>query len=170
MADNDLDAYWESRKDAMYLFAAKVICNKYAGSARTIIDVGSNKTPTIEWHRNGATKLVSLDLHHPYEATGVESLKADFLAYCCEEKYDLVTCYQTLEHIDDATAFARKLLEIGSMVIASVPYKWREGFCKWHVHDPVNEEKMRVWFGKDPIFSYVATELDGIQRLICVYK
>jgi 2-polyprenyl-3-methyl-5-hydroxy-6-metoxy-1,4-benzoquinol methylase len=162
--------YWEQRKDSIYLHAAQLICRKFAASANSVIDVGSNGTPTLEWHRPTARTLVSLDLRRPYVAEGVVSLAGDFLKRRFDEKFDLATCFQVLEHVPNATAFAQKLLEVGSTVVVSVPYKWKAGTTKGHVHDPVDEDKMLGWFGKAPVYSYIAHELNGRIRLIHVYR
>ena len=58
-------------------------------------------------------------------------------------------CLQVLEHIPDPTAFARKLFECGQVVIVSVPYRWEAGACSEHIHDPVDERKLREWLGGD---------------------
>lgn len=164
------NTYWEQRKNSIYLFAAKSICRKYCDKPGSVIDVGSNGTPTLEWHKGSASRLVSLDLRRPYVASGIESVKCDFLDYGPEERFDLVTCFQVLEHVPDPTAFATKLLQIGKVVVVSVPYKWKKGACKYHIHDPVDETKMAAWFGRSPDFSYVARELKGTARLIDVYE
>jgi hypothetical protein len=163
-------AYWEKRKDSIYIFASKQICVRQCGQPASVIDVGSNGTPTLEWHRETATRLVSLDLRRPYVAVGVESLTCDFLEYEPETKFDLVTCFQVLEHVPDPVAFARKLIEIGETAVVSVPYKWKKGKCKYHLHDPVDESKMRKWFKRQPDFSYIAKELNSVSRLIHVYR
>lgn len=163
-------AYWQKRKDSIYLFAAKQICIRQCGEPKSVIDVGSNGTPTLEWHRQTATRLTSLDLRRPYVAEGVESLTCDFLHYFPESNFDLVTCFQVLEHVPDPVPFARRLTELGEIAVVSVPYKWKKGKCKYHVHDPVDEKKMRKWFERHPDFSYVARELNGVGRLIHVYK
>jgi hypothetical protein len=162
--------YWRERRNSIYLFAARQICRQQCGKTESVIDVGSNATPTLEWHRKTANRLVSLDLRRPYVADGVESIKSDFLEYEPESKYDLVTCFQVLEHVPDPEAFARKLTEIGRITVVSVPYKWAKGKCKYHIHDPVDERKMREWFGREPTFQYIATELNTVARLIHVYE
>lgn len=163
-------SYWQRRRSLIYLFAAKQICTNRCGKPESVIDVGSNGTPTLEWHRKTATHLVSVDLRKPYVAEGVESVKCDFLKYQPNAKFDLVTCFQVLEHVPYPEAFSRKILDIGKIAVVSVPYKWQKGKCKYHLHDPVDEGKMRNWFGRAPDFSYVATELNTVSRLIHVYK
>jgi hypothetical protein len=163
-------AYWQKRKDSIYLFAAKQICLRQCGEPTSVIDVGSNATPTLEWHRSTATHLVSLDLRRPYAAEGVESLTCDFLQYEPDTSFDLVTCFQVLEHVPDPVPFARRLIQIGRVAVVSVPYKWKRGRCRYHVHDPVDERKMRKWFGRKPDFAYIATELNSVSRLIHVYR
>lgn len=161
--------YWRKRKDAIYLFAARLICQRYCPKPESVIDVGSNRTPILEWHRETATRLVSLDLRRPYVAPGIESLSCDMLRYQADRDFDLVTCFQVLEHVPDPAAFARKLTELGRVTVVSVPYKWRAGKCKSHLHDPVDQAKMLEWFEYEPDFSYVARELNNVARLIHVY-
>lgn len=162
--------YWQKRKDSIYLFAARQICAQHCPEPRSVIDVGSNNTPTLEWHRDSATRLVSLDLRRPYIAPGVDAITSDLLTYEPDQPFDLVTCFQVVEHVPNAHPFAKKLVSLGRTLVVSVPYKWRKGKCKWHVHDPVDEEKMFGWFERPPDFQYVATELNRVRRLIQVYK
>jgi hypothetical protein len=162
--------YWGKRKSSIYLFAARQICARECGKPSSVIDVGSNATPTLEWHRKAGARLVSLDLRRPYVAEGVESVTCDFLQYDPECRFDLVTCFQVLEHVPEPAAFARKLIQIGEVAIVSVPYKWKKGSSRNHLHDPVDERKMKKWFGRDPDFAYVARELNSVGRLIHVYR
>jgi hypothetical protein len=162
--------YWGKRQGAVYLAAARRICQLFSPEPSSVIDVGSNGTPTLEWHRADGTRLVSCDLRKPYRADGVESVRGDFLAYDETASFELVTCFQVLEHVPDAGSFAKKLLAVGRTLIVSVPYKWPKGQCKYHVHDPVDDDKMLGWFGRQPTYRYVASEpITGRQRLIHVY-
>lgn len=167
---NDIDQYWNNRRDAVYLRAVRGVCDTIAGHAETVLDVGSKSTPILEWRRGSAHRLVSIDLYHPYSAEGVESITQDFMDYPIEEPFDLVTCLQVLEHVPDAAAFARKLLAAGKIVVVSVPYKWPKGFCSSHIHDPVDEHTMRSWFGRTPTSQYIAQEQSGLRRLVQVYR
>jgi hypothetical protein len=163
--------YWARRKDAVYLKAAKDLCAKYFVDGGSVLDVGSNRTPTLEWHRARASRLVSVDLRNPYRGSGVEAIAGNFFDFDDSKPFDMVTCFQVLEHVPDAHAFAQKLLSTGKIVVVSVPYKWPKGKCKWHIHDPVDEVKMMGWFGQAPIEAFIAVESDvSSDRLIQVYR
>jgi hypothetical protein len=108
-------------------------------------------------------------LRNPYYADEVESIKTNFLEYHSPIKYDLATCFQVLEHVPNVHAFSEKLLLVSKTLIVSVPYKWEKERNKSHIHDPVDESKMFEWFKTEPDFSYLATELSGVKRLIQVY-
>ena len=162
--------YWKKRKGSIYLYAAKKICERYGKEAYTYVDVGSNGTPIIEWHRKRARKMVSVDLRKPYIADGVESIKTNFFEFNPGFEFDMATCFQVLEHVSQPQEFAQKLLQISKVLVVSVPYQWESGRNKTHIQDPVDEEKMLGWFGRIPDFGYLATELNGVKRLIQVYK
>jgi hypothetical protein len=46
-----------------------------------------------------------------------------------------------------------------------VPYRWLAGSCGDHRHDPIDEAKLREWFGCDPLESNIEET-----RLVAVYK
>jgi hypothetical protein len=162
------DNYWEQRARAVYFQHIYALVHFLAPDAKSIIDVGSNGCPYIEWFSWIPSK-VSVDLRKPYSSRTVHGVKTDFLSFPLEKRFDFCTCLQVLEHIPDVDLFARKLLATSTRVLISVPYKWPSGKCKWHVHDPVDEEKVASWFGTEPIFSMVSKEFDGTPRLICYF-
>lgn len=164
-------SYWHKRSGFVYLRLVRELAQERACGATSIIDIGSNGCPVLEWFPT-APDRVSIDLENPYQAPGVRSIVSDFLTYDPGRRFDLCLCLQVLEHVPDAGSFARKLLTTATHVIASVPYKWPAGSCSQHVHDPVDEEKMRVWFGRAPNYSIVAQEKHRgpkSRRLICYY-
>ena len=76
-------------------------------------------------------------------------------------------------HLDKPDIFCRKLLEVGHIIIISVPYKWQKGTEKNHLHDPIDEHKLRDWIGIDPIFSMVVNEHKHTKydnRLVGIYS
>jgi hypothetical protein len=162
-------SYWEARKNFVYYQVVRIIATQLAEGAKSVLDVGSAECPNLEWFPD-AEQRTSLDLRKPYVASGIKSVKSNYLSWEVDQQYDLVLCLQVLEHVPDAGAFAQKLLASGKIVVASVPYKWHGGGVSTHVHDPVDEAKMLQWFGREPNFSYICTEIStGAKRLICVY-
>lgn len=63
-----------------------------------------------------------------------------------------------LEHIPDAERFARKLFAIADRVLITVPYEWPANLVTWHVHDPVDFEKLHLWTQRVPLHRAVIEE------------
>ena len=166
--------YWERREGARYFKEVRRLAHSAAPGACSILDVGSNGCPYLDWFRH-IPRRVSLDIETPYANSGIESIRADFFDYMPRERFDLVLCLQVMEHIPDAGAFAQRLLAVGRTVITSVPYKWAPEKCAGdHVHDPVDEAKMLGWFGRPPSVSFIAWERKGLRwrapRLVSCYS
>jgi hypothetical protein len=163
------NAYWHRRQEHIYYQVVRVIASKLGENAGSIIDVGSAGCPYLDWFQNIPVRT-SLDLKRPYVAPGINPLKADFLTWEPDRRYDLATCLQVLEHVPDATAFAQKLLATANIVVVSLPYKWPVGYVKSHVHDPVDEAKLLSWFGRKPNYTYICREFETeVERIIQVY-
>jgi len=95
-------------------------------------------------------------------------LTGDFLALDIAERFDLGLCLQVLEHIQDVSAFARKLLATAPHLIVSVPYRWEKGPDD-HLHDPVDLAKLSAWFGRQPNYRIVVREPFFKRRRMIVY-
>lgn len=164
--------YWESRKGAAYYYYVAAFVSAFGRNARSIIDVGSNRTSVIEWF-DWIPERYTVDIDQPYYSNSVIGIKSDFLTYVPEKKFDLAICSQVLEHIPDATRFARRLFEVADNVIITVPYKWPHGHTKSHIHDPVDEAKLKSWTDREPqhwLIAYeplIRNEVGG--RLIAYY-
>lgn len=92
-------------------------------------------------------------------AGGIEAIRQDFFAYEPKQEFDIVCCFQVLEHIQDVESFCQKLLRLSrNLVIVSVPYMWEKGWCKSHVQDPINYDKLVSWFGYEPAFCNIVDE------------
>ena len=65
---------------------------------------------------------------------------------------------QVLEHVPEPAPFARRLMELGRIVLISVPYKWPKGSNKDHVNDPVDLAAVTDWFGGRPNYHLVVRE------------
>ncbi len=167
---DDTREYWRKRADSLYLIAVNRIISEISKDASSLIDVGSGRgsyVDNFDWIPDRA----SLDISIPYSSPTVRPIKADFLSWEADQYYDVCTCLQVLEHIDQAQQFAQTLLSTARIVVVAVPYKWKSGSNKTHIHDPVDVRKMHDWFGRKSNFTYKITEVDtGSPRLIQVYE
>jgi hypothetical protein len=155
-----------------YYKQSKALCERLVPAPHSVLDVGSNGCPNLEWFPR-AERRVSVDIELPYSGSGIENIRSDFLAYHPAERFELCTCLQVLEHIDEPAPFARHLLAVSRHLVVSVPYMWPEGSSRWHVQDPVDEGKMLTWFGRPPDYQEIATEKRNTpksRRMICYYQ
>lgn len=161
--------YWQRRRNLVYLREVRILVNNLARDAQSILDVGSNGCPYLEWF-DWIPRRVSIDIRLPYSSERVEAVKADFLVHRFAERFDVSLCLQVLEHVPDAAAFAQRLLASARHhVIVSVPYKWAADRSPNHIHDPVDEAKLAKWFGRPPTHSCIVRERRGTERIICHY-
>lgn len=119
-AEADRRAYWERRADSLYLQYVFFLARVVGRNAQSVIDVGSNDCPYLEW-LDWIPRKVSVDLDAPYSSPTVEGLKGDFLTLELDDGFDLGLCLQVLEHIPDVIAFAGKLMATAPHLIVSVP-------------------------------------------------
>jgi hypothetical protein len=164
--DGDAGAYWSRRADSLYLQYVFFLARVVGRDARSVIDVGSNGCPYLDWF-DWIPRRLSVDLERPYAGPGIEAMTGDFLALDVGE-FDLGLCLQVLEHIPDVGAFARKLLATTPHLIVSVPYRWEKG-PEDHVHDPVDAAKLAAWFGRKPNYRIVVREPFFRRRRMIAY-
>lgn len=163
--------YWAKRSDMLYYKAIDQILRVVGFGARSLVDVGSGNSPYVDWW-SWIDRKVSIDIRAPYSSPGVEAIVGNILDWKSTEKFDICTCLQVLEHIDDPKPFTQKLFDIGEVVVISVPFNWPEGRTVGHVQDPVDRDKLESWTGRKPNFSTVIAEPFGSvkhERLIAVY-
>lgn len=164
--------YWRARSDMMYYRCLDYIVRSVGQDARRMLDVGTGNCPYLEWFDWIETR-VSVDIRVPYSSENVTGIQGDILTLDLGKPYDLVSCFQVLEHVPDATRFARRLLELGKLLIVSVPYNWpAKPRTPGHVHDPVSDAKLDEWMGRPPNYKMIAREpFTGPRgrRLIALY-
>jgi hypothetical protein len=162
------EEYWGERRDWLYYRTAVRFASEFAPTARTVLEVGPRDTPFLEiidW----VPEKVTIDRYFRPTVRGATNLQGDFMKFEPEQPFDLVFCLQVLEHLEAPAPFARKLLRAGRVVVISVPYKWREGHCKWHKQDPVDEAKLLGWTDKRWLKSTIAVDA-GAARLVAVFE
>jgi len=106
---------------------------------------------------------------------GLKLIQADFYDFFPKTKYDLVLCNQVLEHVDDPREFAKKLLSIGKVVIASVPYMWPDDIFG-HKQNYINSETLIDWFKRRDYSEFSIVKETGrvcqgvCRRIYIVYE
>jgi SAM-dependent methyltransferase len=165
-------AYWRRRNDMIYYDYVDYMVRTIAKDARSMIDVGSGNCPYLEWF-DWIPDRVSVDINVPYSSETVKGLRGDIFEMDFGQTFDVCTCLQVLEHVPDATRFARKLLQLAPVVLVSVPYRWpRTPLTKGHIHDPVTYFKLTRWMGRRANFHTIVQEPFGgrkSRRLIAIY-
>ena len=161
--------YWEKRMDMLYYQYVDYIVRTLGHDAQSMIDVGTASCPYLEWF-DWIPEKVSFDMATPYQSENVLGIQGDFLDYEFDREFDILTCLQVLEHVPDASAFARRLLEVSQTVVISVPFKWRAEAVSDHIHDPIDGKKIRRWFGRKPNYTIVVQEpFRTPRRLIAIF-
>ena len=150
-------AYWRKRSDMLYYQYFSYIIRCIGPQAKSMLDVGSGNAPYLEWF-DSIPRRVSVDLEVPYRSEAVEGVAGDIRALRFGEAFDICTCMQVLEHVPEPEPFARRLMELGKLVLVSVPYKWPKGANKGHVNDPVDLDKVVSWFGRSPNYHLMVRE------------
>ena len=161
-------SYWEARRGFHYYRDVVRLAREHVPGGGTALDVGANETELLEW-LDWFERRVALDVAEIPQRPGVETVVADFNDVEAERRFDLVLCLQVLEHLERPRQFAHRLLRAGLTVIVSVPYRWPGWVTEEHLHDPVDERKLHLWTGREPIQTAIVEDL-GVERLIAVYR
>lgn len=159
--------YWKRRAPARYYEYVRRELGRFEPGG-SLLDVGGHDTPVCAWGDFDSRVSVTLKpirrrLPH------VRYRIMDFMELPRAAQFDVVTCLQVLEHLDDDLVkdFARKLLMHARIAtIVSVPFEWRRGHWPAHVQDPVDLDKLSSWFGRKPDAHAVILEDTGIERLV----
>ena len=160
--------YWQKRKNHLYYKKIIKIVEENFKNCNSVIDVGSSNTEVLKHFTNIKNKT-ALDKKKLPNIQGVKTVCADFIEYKFVDRFDLVLCLQVLEHVDNPHVFSQKLFSIGRNIIISVPYKWEESQSIYHIHDPIDENKLKSWTNTDPDEVFCITESDRTERMIAVY-
>lgn len=163
---NGLSDYWSRRKELTYFRVAADYVRKHS-RGNALLEVGGGVSLGCRY----------LDLLPEFDRTsielpsgqnhilpGVRVIHADFLTWQADHRYDVLLALQTIEHIGPVEAFVEKLFALAPVVVLSVPYEWPAGKCQGHLHDPIDERKLRLWTVRDPIESRIVD-----RRLVAVY-
>jgi hypothetical protein len=173
-SDYQTQSYWKRRSGMIYYRYIEKIIEQLGASAQSMIDVGSGNCPYMEWF-DWIPERVSVDIRVPYSSEHVKGIQGDIFKLKFPKRFDICTCLQVLEHVPDAKEFSQRLLQLGQIVVVSVPYKWPNTPkpTPGHVHDPVDYTKLTAWIGREADYKIVVEEPlysnPKSRRLIAVY-
>ena len=163
-----LEAYWQDRRDSVYIHVCRELIRVMGRSASVVADIGSNRTPILDFFAHAPVKY-SVDPGSPYVAHDVISVREDFFKWTPPKAIQIASCLQVMEHVQDVPAFAARLLEISEVALVSVPYMEPAGANAGHLHSEIDLGRITGWFGRPPNYHFIARELSGAERIICVF-
>ncbi|WP_051199159.1 hypothetical protein [Butyrivibrio hungatei] len=168
MNNNNENEYYQRRKNHKYYKYIRFLLSMLARETDSICDVGSNGVDVISFLP--CREMTSIDIANPFSSEKVKGIVGDFLSYPLPQ-YNIITCFQVLEHISDEKVhvFADRLLELGDIAVISVPFMWEKGYCLEHVQDPIDIKKFLGWFSVPPVFTHKIIEENGRARLVAVF-
>jgi len=110
-----------------YAFALRAIAKYYPAQ---VLDIGTGKTAFPHIVYNCGLKITAIDKIDGYWGFGLVNrhfpiINMDITKAKWVEKFDLVTCISTLEHIpdfDEAVAAMAKTLKVGGHLLITVPF------------------------------------------------
>jgi hypothetical protein len=165
--------YWEERKHYKYYSYMHDLIRKYAIDAKSVIDIGSAGIPFVE-KLDWIPEKYSLDIIRPYQSETVTGIVANFYHFTPKRNYDVATCMQVLEHVENPDVFVHKLLKMAKHVFISVPYKEPMAYLhEGHINGMICEETLHHWTGRKPDFYFIVPYIDSTAPtywLICYYK
>lgn len=160
--------YWRVRKKFVYLHVCRRLIEIVSRSADTVADIGSNKSPLLDFYGDIPHKY-SVDISAPYVAPDVIAVTEDFHTWTPPRPIQVATCLQVMEHVSEPEKFARRMLEIAEVCIVSVPHLEPAGLNPGHIQNDLTLDDMVRWFGREPNYHYIAKELSGDERIICLF-
>lgn len=161
-------AYWNERKEYVYLHVCKQILGIVGASARSAADIGSNRTPILDLLPHVPHRF-SVDPQNPYVADGIQSVRESFFDWKPPCEINVGSCFQVMEHVSNPKDFAQRMLELCEVSLISVPYREPEGANPGHIQSNIELETICQWFDRMPNYHYIATELSGGSRIICLF-
>jgi len=154
-----MNKYIEERMDLPYYRIVKDQIKEIA--PETMLDVGCHGMDIFNEVEGEKTFI---DLYGNFPETG-EHIKIDINEFETEKKWEVITCLQTLEHIEDIESACNKLKGLYTKaLIISLPYKWAGKQDDGHKHKNIDMKKIIELLGEPNIF--IRTKL----RIIGVYN
>jgi len=160
-----MPGHWERRKHLPYYAIVRSWLEELS-PCDSILDIGCLDTLVASW--GTFTYRYSIDPRPRPHIDGVTAIRGSWPEDRPQRTFDVMTCLQTLEHIEDPTASVQPIFDTARLaVILSVPYKWPAGYDA-HIHDPVDARKLRSWTKRNPDATKITSS--KARRLVALYR
>jgi 2-polyprenyl-3-methyl-5-hydroxy-6-metoxy-1,4-benzoquinol methylase len=165
-SDGNINAVFHKQRELIVSQRLEVI-EKYLNKNITVLDVGGSAGTFANKIRDYVKNVEITDLadyqKKESERLGFIFYQGDFNKIEFNKKYDLVTSWHVLEHVEDVNTFLPKIKSLSkNMVILEIPYarKINENITDGHVQY-FNERSFRILLEK--YFSVIEIR-EGIQK------
>ena len=154
-------SYWKDRQHYPYYAKVREWLEEL-GPQGSICDVGAKDTPIANYGTFTERWIVDDDTVPPIP--GITAIiKADWYKWVPPHRFDVITCLQVLEHVEDPRTFAEKIFQWTHTAIISVPYKWEPDKEGHHKHHHIDVRKFVEMTGRDPIrLEIIGTRIIGL--------
>ncbi len=167
---SETSRYWAERRNLRYYRVAVDFVRREAGGRR-LIDVGGGiglGCRYLEWLPDFDRSCVETSCG-PGRIPGVRLVVEDFEHWTPDGDFDVCLCLQVVEHVVTPESFVAKMFALAPVVVLSLPYRWKAGACPHHIHDPIDEDKLLAWTGREPRALEIVEDR-GVSRMVVVYR
>jgi methionine biosynthesis protein MetW len=123
----DFDEYWERRGQIPIVFHRWVVAARLIPHGARVLDIGSGSGDFLRFLRDQRPDVAivgsdsSAKAVEMTRAAGFEALELDAMAEHLPEGFDVITCFEVLEHLPDAEVAIRRWAAAAPQVILSIP-------------------------------------------------
>jgi hypothetical protein len=163
--------FYTERKEYKYYQLCKKILEELSEiQQESILDIGCFDSPVSTWG-NFKTRY-SVDKQNRANLKNVIKIVSEWphVSNQLPPKIDVITCLQVIEHIENYRPFVDKILEMCKTAIISIPWKWPKSLCKYHVLDPIDEDKLNIIMGKPYKQLTIFKDEDKLYRAIGIWE
>ena len=162
-----------------YLFASSVVAGK------EVLDIGSGEGYGAAWLARSAKRVVGIDIDSPSVTHSAHKYVRDNLKFVCgsaldlsmcdDASFDVVTCFETIEHLaehDQLMRSIKRVLRADGVFLVSTPD--RDIYTTGHYNNPFHvrelnrqefEELLDRYFGHRVLYTQTFTVGSAISRL-----
>lgn len=160
----DYNGYWQSRKHEPIYKMTIIFSEMYCSQKMSVADIGCHCSPMVLLIPN-FNKRFAIDPSKIAKSCWEKVDGAKFIQSCIEkinikeltgnDKFDLITCHQVIEHLQEPQQFCSTLLDRCRRLIISTTFETPAGLMTGHIQDPISLEKFEGWFYRKMIVALI---------------